>query len=278
MTREARSSADEAYRSWMQKNLERAAEAFSLQVSGTPVFGWRLRSIGSRASDDQGSYWLRVVGENPRWLPGDFWTGNVDANTLTNLSKPRVLKAMEWTDQRQWRAEVASLIAGHACSPTDAIRSDPSLPPEWWQDLRQNLDTLRATPTARVHIDQDRVNKRTRAALDIDLPISHWETVHGDLHWGNLHCPQFALLDWELWGRGPVGTDAATLYCYSLLSPITAQRVYGLFADTLDMPAGRTAQLYAASRLLTRAQQDYPELLPLLWQLAQRLICSGLDH
>ncbi|MGH3832986.1 MAG: phosphotransferase [Pseudonocardiaceae bacterium] len=46
------------------------------------------------------------------------------------------------------------------------------------------------------------------------LQINHWQTVHGDLHWGNLLQPRLGILDWETWGQGPAGTDIATLYCY----------------------------------------------------------------
>lgn len=97
--------------------------------------------------------------------------------------------------------------------------------------------------------------------------------MHGDLHWSNLLCPGFALLDWELWGRGPVGTDGATLSCYSLLVPAVAAKVRDLFADKLDSQSGWVAQLYVIARLLRRADGgDHPELRePLLRQATQLL-------
>lgn len=84
--------------------------------------------------------------------------------------------------------------------------------------------------------------------------------VHGDLHWNNLLVPDFALVDWELWGRGPAGLDAATLYLHSLLVPETARRTREPFTDLLSTPTGKTAQIYAAARLLSRADRDYPDL------------------
>lgn len=83
--------------------------------------------------------------------------------------------------------------------------------------------------------------------------------MHGDLHWANLFTP-CALIDWEMWGTGPAGTDVAAIYCYSLLVPEVAARVRAEFADVLDTSTGRTAQLYVAARLLTRAPHDFPEL------------------
>ncbi|WP_090011488.1 hypothetical protein [Lentzea albidocapillata] len=86
--------------------------------------------------------------------------------------------------------------------------------------------------------------------------MREWETVHGDLHWANLMGPKFGLLDRESWGRGPAGTDAATLLNYSLLVPQTVERV----RDTTD--AGLPAQFYVAARLLHRADRgDHPDLV-----------------
>jgi hypothetical protein len=74
--------------------------------------------------------------------------------------------------------------------------------------------------------------------------------------------PDLAIVDWELWGRGPVGYDAATLYCHSLLVPELAAQVHETFADLLDSPDGRLAQLAAAGRMLHRitGSGDYPDL------------------
>jgi aminoglycoside phosphotransferase (APT) family kinase protein len=80
--------------------------------------------------------------------------------------------------------------------------------------------------------------------------------VHGDLHWNNLLRPELGVLDWEGWGRGPAGTDAATLLHASVLAPATYRVVRSVFAEVLDSPTGRVAQLYAAARLLHRVEMD----------------------
>jgi hypothetical protein len=94
-----------------------------------------------------------------------------------------------------------------------------------------------------------------------------WETVHGDMHWQNLLGPTFGLLDWELWGTGPAGTDAATLLLYSIGVPKIFETVRETFAAQLETESGRIAQLAVGARLLSRIRGgDFPELAKLLNQ------------
>jgi hypothetical protein len=257
----AMESSDERFRQWMKDNLHRAAAQFGLTVHAAPVFGWRLRSIGAQASGPHGPRWLRVVSDYPQWASGDGWTGNTDANTLTGLAKPRVLDVAEWDDDRRCRAEVMTLLPTEAVSATDVLHHAVMLPTKWWSTLQNNLDLLRQVDTTRVNADQATVTRRVMAAFGTDLPVQRWETVHGDLHWSNLLGPTLGILDWELWGRGPAGTDAASLLCHSLLVPAIADRVRDVFAQVLDTPTGRTAQLAVVARMLGRVSGgDYPEL------------------
>lgn len=271
-------AADEHFASWMYDNLEAAARHFGLTVTGAPVFGWRLRSIGARAEGSQGVRWLRVVSQEPEWAQGEHWTGTLDANAITGVPKPRVLDVHEWREGRIQRAEVMTLMPGAPCSPTDALQSDPDLTAEWWSQLRRSTDVLAAAGTERRNADQAKVSQRIteRFGDNVDTTVAEWETVHGDLHWSNLLGPDFALLDWELWGRGPAGTDAATLLCYSLLVPAVADRVRALFADKLDSTPGRVAQMFVVARLLRRADGgDHPELREPLERHSAQLITYG---
>jgi hypothetical protein len=90
--------ANEQFRDWMRGNLDHAAAHFSLTVADEPVFGWRLRSISAAADGRHEPCWLRVVTEQPQWLPADFWTGNTDANAIKGINKPRVLETTEWDE------------------------------------------------------------------------------------------------------------------------------------------------------------------------------------
>lgn len=269
------SAADAEFREWMRENLQRAADHFGLAIAGEPRLGWLDRSIGASALRDGQKCWLRVVSEDKRWAGGDFWTGNADANVFTGLAKPRVLDVHEWEEGRQQRAEVMTLVPGSPCSPTDALRQMINLSDTWWTELRRTLEVVAATPTTRISVDQDLVTSRIRQRFGevIGTAVSRWETAHGDLHWGNLMQPEFGLLDWEMWGRGPAGTDAATLFCYSLLVPDAAARVRVTFHDILDTDAGQLAQLYVISRLLRRIEKgDYPDLAAPLTAHAETLL------
>jgi hypothetical protein len=257
------SAADAAFAEWMRENLHHAADHFGLKVTGEPVYGWRLRSISAPVTATDGERWLRVVSQEPEWATGDHWTGARDANTINGTRKPVVLDVYEWSEGRHQRAEVMTRMPGQPCSLTDVLRAQVDLSPAWWADLRDAIENLAATPTKRINADQDKVTARIheRFGDTVDTTVTEWATAHGDLHWSNLFGPGFGLVDWEFWGTAPGGTDAATLHSYSLLIPTVAQQVHDLFADTLDTPTGRTAQLYVAARLLRRIDDgDYLDL------------------
>ncbi|MEB3371290.1 aminoglycoside phosphotransferase [Saccharopolyspora mangrovi] len=269
--------ADRRFTEWMRANLTRAAAHFAVEIEGEPAFGWRLRSIGAPARNADGApRWLRVVSEFPEWASGEFWTGNAEANMLpASIPRPRVLGTTEWADGRHQRAELATRLPGRPCSTDDAPVQPLRLDPAWWAALRYTLATLAATPTRRTHADQERVTRRIRGAFgdQLDTHVERWETVHSDLHWNNLMQPEFGLLDWEGWGRGPAGIDAATLLCCSLLNPDTYRDVRSAFADILDSPTGRVAQLYATARLLHRVEMDQRhDFADALWAHARALL------
>lgn len=243
------------HQSFMKEQLMKAASYFGVQIIGKTVFGWNDRSIGSKVTNQKGIFWLRVVSEMTHWAQGDFWEGNLVANKIKGISKPRVLQIYEWEDgEIRLRAELMSFIEGNVCSSTPELRTNLDLPAHWWSELRASLDTLSSYPTERIHTKQEKVTRRFLVFYgdEIDSTISKWTTAHGDLHWANLMTPQLAILDWEGWGKAPFGYDAATLYCFSLLIPEVAQRVYQTFADILDTHEGVLAQLYVITRLLHR--------------------------
>ncbi|WP_317494858.1 aminoglycoside phosphotransferase [Haloechinothrix sp. LS1_15] len=273
--------ADRRYREWMRELLDRAARRFRVTLDGPAVFGWRDRSLGAPVRAGEHPRWLRVVTEAPRWADGLMWTGNLDANDLEGLAKPRVLDVVEWRDNpaRHVRAELMTQLAGTPCSPDPVAGPDLALDEGWWSQLTGFLRDLSCAPTSRVNADQPRVDHRVDAAFGpgVTVAVDRWETVHGDLHWANLHREPFGVLDWEGWGRGPVGTDAATLYLYSLAAPNIAAAVHRHFSDVLDSPTGRTAQLFVTARLLYRATLgDHPQLItPLRARAHSLLVDSG---
>ncbi|MGH3951526.1 MAG: aminoglycoside phosphotransferase [Pseudonocardiaceae bacterium] len=257
-----------AYQAWMRDNLARAADHFALTLTGEPVWGWEWRSISTRAHGALGACWLRVGCEWEADLDSttaDLWTGNEDSNAIVGVTKPRVLSSTQWTahtePERRIRADVMTLLAGTPCSPTDVLRADLHLPDTWWAELRRSLDAVRVVPTTRFALRGGRTDRRVREYFGLDMPAREHQTGHGDLHWNNLFGPTFGLLDWEMWGVVPVGSDPAYLHACSLLAPETARRVYYTFADVLNSPAGRIAQVRAAARLLHHAGNKVPGLV-----------------
>ncbi|MDT0305866.1 aminoglycoside phosphotransferase [Streptomyces sp. DSM 44917] len=268
--------ADRRFRLWMRGNLERAAHHFDVTTAAAPAFGWLLRSIGAPADGADGPVWLRVVSEELRWARGHAWTGNAEANALSGLPKPRLLDSYEWDegDWRRQRAEVLTLLPGTPCSATPEAHPGIDPPAPWWAALRYALSRLAGMSTDRVSIDQEKVDQRIRDAFGPvpQIRIERWETVHADLHWANLLNDPLGILDWEQWGRGPAGIDAATLHCYSLAVPALSRTIRGHF-PVLETPDGRRAQLYAAARLLNRTRfGDHPHLIEPLQRHGRRLL------
>jgi hypothetical protein len=250
----------------MLGNLQRAALMFGVTVTGTPVHGWRLRSASATATGPGGPRWLRVGTERESDLPHPCWDGLPTANDVIGVPKPIVLDSAEWPAHdrpvpRRVRADVMTLLTGHPCSPDEVLRHDPELPDTWWGHLRDALITARDTPTSRRGgWSRDRVAEMFGAEVAEQAQVTETETTHGDLHWANLLGPQLGILDWEMWGRAPLGTDPASLYCYTLLVPTVAARVWDTFTDVLDTRSGRAALLRVAARLLRRAPREFPDL------------------
>ncbi|WP_306369011.1 aminoglycoside phosphotransferase [Nocardiopsis sp. CC223A] len=274
--------ADQRHRDHMRTLLAQAVERFGLDPVGEAVFGWRDRTIGAAARGPHGDLWVRVTTEFPRWAHGRVWTGNADASALSGVPRPEVVEVAEWDDPpRRVRAEAATLLPGHVCSPTPFLHRRPEVGDGWWADLLGALDRLAEQDTTRVAVDQDTVTRRLSVFFGdaVDPTVNHWRTAHADLHWNNLLGPEPGILDWELWGRAPAGLDAATLYCHSLTHPETAEQVYRVFADQLDTPDGVRAQLFVIARSLLRIERgDDLAVAPLLHQRARELLGRTTAH
>lgn len=219
--------------------------------------------------------WLRVGTERASDLPHDCWDGLATANAVSGVPKPQVLDSIEWhapdrQPPRRVRADLMTILSGRPCSPEEVLRTELDVPASWWSGLRAAYDALRGVPTERFS-SRPAISPAIRDEYGNEVAhrmrVRQWETVHGDLHWNNLLEPEMGILDWEMWGRGPTGSDPATLYCYALLSPETAEVVWKTFQDVLESAAGQTALFRAAARLLHRAPVEYPDLIEPLRRL-----------
>lgn len=258
----------------MRAAHDHAAHYLNVVRTGSVVWGWHGRTIGARVIDRSRSRWLRVAGAPPYTRGGHQWTGNSRAHAeVPAITMPKLLNATEWTSQGfTYRAELSDYIHDPICSDQPALTRELDLPTAWWQTLRHDLDALSTVTTDRVGFPQDFIDQVLLASLGIVSEVPAWATSHGDCHWANLTLTRPVLLDWEMWGAAPAGFDCAMLHTYSLLTPTTAATIRRVFADQLETPAGRFAELFAIALLLrTTHDDDNRLLLPALHTRLRRL-------
>ncbi|MBG0818356.1 aminoglycoside phosphotransferase [Planomonospora sp. ID82291] len=265
-------------RAFLRRILTEGATRLGATLTGQAVFGWRDRTIGSAALQGNSRFWMRATAEHHDWAHGEAWTGNRDACVITGVPKPALIDRTDWDEPPvAVYAELLTYVPDPACSATPELTAPLPLPASWWDDLRAALAALAVQPTRRGEHDAAALVGRVEAfyGRPLDLPGTLvLRTEHTDLHWANLTRPGLWLLDWEYWGRTPAGYGAAMLYLHSLLVPATAAHVHEVFADVLDAPTGRLAQLSAAAHILDRAHRlgDYPDLQHPVYAHAMRLL------
>jgi hypothetical protein len=203
-------------------------------------------SVGAPVRDGSHVAWLRVY---PAW-PAEHARERAGWETakMPGVSKPKWYGCEHFEhDGRTMRADLLSLAPSPACTSELILTAIPDVTDEWFADMRRSLDALAAWKTDRVCITNPMATKATV-----------WVTGHGDMHWCNLTAPTFCLLDWDSWGKVPLGFDAATAYCSALLVPEVADEVYATFRDQLETPDGRISLTIAANHLLDiiAANQD----------------------
>ncbi|WP_394426500.1 hypothetical protein [Streptomyces sp. SGAir0957] len=257
----------------MRRAHAAAARQFQVPASGPEVWGWQGRTLGRRAGD----CWLRVVAAAVDKASGRLWEGTALADELVprSVPRPRLWGLFDWsTDDRAYRAELTEYVTTAPLAVgTPALTADIILSDVWWADLRAALETLATVPTDREAVRQRWIDNNFRRYLGIDpIQIRDYTTGHGDLHWANLTGTPLALLDWENWGRLPVGYDVGLLHAYSLATPATAARIRHEFHHVLGTAAGRAGELVVLGQLLQACSRGvHPALAPLIADRAEQL-------
>jgi hypothetical protein len=254
-------------RAFLRRILNDGARRLDVSiVPGEAVFGWHDRTIGAAVTMDGDRHWLRATAEHRDWACGEAWTGNQDALAIRDVPKPELIARAQWDEDAVCiYAELLTYVSEQPCSATPELITPMELPASWWADLSAAIDTLAAHPTPRGDHDPwapvQRITAFYGRAPDLDQTPA-LRTEHTDLHWANLTHPGLCILDWEYWGSALTGYGVAVLYLHSLLVPTIASQVHARFADVLDTPTGRLAQLSAAAHILDRATRsgDYPVL------------------
>ncbi|GGV85036.1 hypothetical protein GCM10015535_31200 [Streptomyces gelaticus] len=264
---------DEATRSLMMAAHAHAAEAVGLTCTGPPVWGFAGFTLGRRS----GPYWLRVSRSLAKNAGRKHGQGIVGADLLVprDVPRPALRGSYDWVeDTHSFEAEVLDLVPHPVISAQrpDLVRN-PALPERWWELLRRSLGLLAGVEGARETVRDEWIARAFPQFLGIPAPPEVARvTGHGDLHWGNLTEMPLTILDWERWGRVPLGYDPGLLHAYSLGVPLVAARIRMQFADVLDTPEGRTGELAALAEMLQAvARGFYASLAPLLLARAEEL-------
>ncbi|REE98360.1 hypothetical protein DFJ69_3847 [Thermomonospora umbrina] len=255
--------------------LAHAAELLGVAApaDADQVLGVRGRTLSGPVGD---SYWLRVIAVAEGQDRGPLWMGPLLAPSVVGLRRPGLHSVCSWgRDGQVVRGELWERVREPVCSPHEALTVAPSLGEGWWDGLEASLTALAGHSTERVPRTQEQITAAMRRAYGPGVPtqVERWVTQHGDLRWTNVTNGEDGgpfLLDWEFWGAAPAGTDAATLYCTSLLVPEVAAQVYERWREVLESPDGRLAQLCVCLQL--RRHRDVGALEGPLRVLARRLV------
>ncbi|MEV8095275.1 hypothetical protein [Kitasatospora sp. NPDC085879] len=248
-----------------------AAQQLDIACAGEPVWGFAGCTIGQRAGDR----WLRTASTAKGNAGRRAGEGVLGASTLIpdDVPRPRLHDVLDWTDgDFAYTADVIDFIPHPVISPHRAdLDHDPDLTDEWWTTLHRSLTRLGQADGIRTTIRDRWIEKAFPQFLGIPAPEKiERMTGHGDLHWGNLTAP-LVILDWERWGKVPVGYDPGLLHANSLLVPAVAKRIRAEF-PILDTPSGRIGELAALAEMLQAVARGwYPELAPLLAVRAREL-------
>lgn len=257
---------------WMRAQFDHAARRHGLTPDGPTLCGVRDRTISGRVTNHQTARWLRLIAVATNQAHGAVWDGPIAATEITGVRRPELFTTEQWTARGQTvRAELWELVTEPICASHETLTEVLTLPDLWWANLHACLDRLARHPTIRTPRTQEQITAAMHRIYSphVNTRVEHWVTQHGDLRWTNLTRATPYLLDWEFWGLAPAGTDAATLYCTSLLVPEVAATVYDQFRHVLDTPDGRIAQLCICIQL--RRHHDCAALDKPLRQLAHRL-------
>jgi hypothetical protein len=260
-----------------------AAFGFAVHLANDrAVWGWHGRTVGCEVSSGTGRAWLRVQAAPLGKGSGRIWDGTLTASQVipASVRRPRLLGWHDWSQGTfDYRAELTMFETSPVCSADPFLREELDLPDEWWRSLRVSLAAISDVETDLVTLSQRYLDRALPAYLEApNLPTvpAHWATAHGDCHWANLTTDGPVLLDWEGWGRAPLGYDAALLATHSMFAPETEARVRTEFAATLDTPEGRFAELTVLAELIqTTTRGDNLDAAHELRDRARRLLRIG---
>ncbi|MGH3999938.1 MAG: hypothetical protein ACRDTJ_21040 [Pseudonocardiaceae bacterium] len=213
-------------------------------------------------------------------------SGVEDAACLPKtIAQPDWYQGLSWLIPEQrllWRADETELVTAPPVKSGGVLRTDPGLTEAWWATLSRSLGALAAQTTTRVAtphtipIFQQRVTATIERVFAgrVETTVTEWAAAHADLAWANLTAPECWLLDWEDWGLGPRGWDAATLWGNSLAVPALAARVQRAYQADLGSRSGLLSQLFFCAEIIASGDGYAGPLAEPSRREAARLISS----
>jgi hypothetical protein len=215
----------------------------------------KRRSVGLRTDRDT---WVRIEVRTLDRMELQGGNGVECASILNEVAKPEWYQSVSWietADSLIWRADETEFISARPVKPGGTLTLDPDLSESWWSTWNASLNSLARYTTTRIAGTQPVTQAWFSSTIsqvfpDVDATIDEWRTAHGDLTWANLTAPRCYFLDWEDWGTGPRGLDAATLWAESLAVPTLADRIYQERQADLDSRSGKLARLFECAYLI----------------------------
>src|SRR5680860_372520 len=256
----------------MKLELDEALNVFisnnALCFITTPRYSWDSMSISAGVKNGDGDrFWVKIT-VCPNKIPPDNWqiekmTDKLDPKVI----RPGLIKFEEWNNNSHlYKATIHSFISDRSISTTPVIDTETRLPYEWFHALNSILSTLEQEKTTRITIRQEQVTAVIQKELgqSVDATIQNWNTIHGDLHWGNITYPQLAILDWDTWGLGPASYDVALLAGFAVNNEVVLASINEVFHDKLSSRDGLLMQFYTLIEIrdIISKHGDYVELKP----------------
>ncbi|MEU5159154.1 hypothetical protein AB0G74_06015 [Streptomyces sp. NPDC020875] len=241
----------------------------------------KRRSVGARTDRDT---WVRVERRPLDRITDQGWNGTESAALLKGVAQPVWQGCVVWRDADEpvmWRADETGLLPGEPIG-TAVLGEEPALSEEWWRAFGDSLDALARNTTRRVAtpdtvtITQDLVSESIRGVFPevIDTTVERWVPAHADLNWANMSAPGFSLFDWEDWGNGPRGLDAATLWAASLAVPVLADRVRSERRDDFGSRDGKLMTLFVCAKILGPGAHPEDPRIGAARQMAEQVVAG----
>lgn len=246
----------------LEEALAEACHALDLVLVGQPQRSHWQKSIGAKVCDPGGTlYWLKVSGAFNKNIALWFREGEETSGAVNGVPKPALLKIHDWTmGDVAWRAALMTLAPSSPFAPAmDFGHGVETVTDEWIGELKSAVDVIGRIDAPRFRMSPEYVaaiitNRFGKSAPHV---ADEWRTAHGDLNWSHLTAPELSLLDWEMWGSAPRGFDAACLISFSCANPKLVARLSAAFADDLNTPSGRVAQLAHCSDMLVLVEAGW---------------------